>query len=254
MSKLKKIISSILGDKVYIKLVNRKNLVLKYLKTFFYLFFLNLFFLKKRIEYQKKLKTIRIIPVRQLVALDILLEIKNLFKNLGISFFLLHGTLLGAVRQESFAGRPNDIDLGIKKEDFDKLLNSLNLLENKFKDDLKLIDEKDFKDGKIIKDKFVLKNRKFYFIIKNLLIDFSIYSPVNKPDGIVWEGETLKKHYNNFSGTVSFKYEDLNNFNLVKLFENNFFCPKNINDYLIKFYGANWKIPIKKQFCWKIIN
>ena len=75
MSKLKKIISSILGDKTYIKLVTKKNLVLKYLKTFFHLFFLNLFFLKKRIKYQKKLKTIRLIPVRQLVALDILLEI-----------------------------------------------------------------------------------------------------------------------------------------------------------------------------------
>ena len=38
-----------------------------------------------------------------------------------INFFLLGGTLLGAIRQESFAGRPTDIDIGIKS-DYEKKL------------------------------------------------------------------------------------------------------------------------------------
>ena len=52
----------------------------------------------------------------------------EILKKQKIDFFLLGGTLLGAVRQESFAGRPADIDLGIKREDLQKFIDAFPLL------------------------------------------------------------------------------------------------------------------------------
>jgi len=251
MRKIKKILLLFLGEKKYLNLIIKKNLFFKFLNNLLYLTILNLSFFYKRLIYQKKLKTLRFIPVRQLVALDILLEIKNLFRLIGINFFLLDGTLLGAVRQESFAGRPNDIDLGIKEKDYAKLLNSLDKIEQCFKSDLRQINNEDFSDSKIIRSKFAQKNRKFYFIIKGIMVDFSVFCLAEKSSSLIWEGETFYKEYNNFYGTLYFEYNDLNNLDSVKLFDNSFYCPKNKKDYLIKLYGENWLIPIKKQFCWK---
>ena len=57
------------------------------------------------------------LPAEQIYALHITIKFLEILKKQKIDFFLLGGTLLGAVRQESFAGRTSDIDLGIRRED-----------------------------------------------------------------------------------------------------------------------------------------
>ena len=56
------------------------------------------------------------LPFTHLYALHILIKFYKVFKIQKIDFFLVCGTLLGAVRQESIAGRLTNIDLGIKED------------------------------------------------------------------------------------------------------------------------------------------
>ena len=40
----------------------------------------------------------------------------------GIEYCLIGGSLLGAVRQKAFAGRPSDFDIAIKEQDWQRVL------------------------------------------------------------------------------------------------------------------------------------
>jgi len=57
------------------------------------------------------------LPSTQIYALHILIKFLKIVEMKKINFFLVGGCLLGAVRQKSFAGRPSDIDLGIKEKE-----------------------------------------------------------------------------------------------------------------------------------------
>lgn len=51
------------------------------------------------------------------MATKALKEVKNILDDMGIEFFLIYGTLLGAVRDGGFVETDTDIDLGVKHED-----------------------------------------------------------------------------------------------------------------------------------------
>ena len=68
-----------------------------------------------------------ILPSLQIYALHRVIEFLKILKPQKIDLFLVGGCLLGAVRQGSFAGRPSDIDLGIKEDQLPKLLESIPL-------------------------------------------------------------------------------------------------------------------------------
>ena len=87
-----------------------------------------LFFISKNIYLRLKYPYYFILPTQHIHSLDTLLKFLEILKPKKIDFFLLYGSLLGAVRQESFAGRPKDIDLGIKEDQLPKLLESIPLL------------------------------------------------------------------------------------------------------------------------------
>jgi phosphorylcholine metabolism protein LicD len=65
------------------------------------------------------------LPPKHIYAFHILINFLKILKFQKIDFFLLAGSLLGAVRQESFAGRPTDVDLGIREDQLPKLFNSI---------------------------------------------------------------------------------------------------------------------------------
>ena len=68
------------------------------------------------------------VPFRQVSAYQTLKKVINLCETAEISIFACHGTLLGAARSGSFAGRPKDLDFYISDTDFVTLMRCIKFL------------------------------------------------------------------------------------------------------------------------------
>ena len=58
----------------------------------------------------------------KVLSLIILWESKDILEEKGIKYYMLGGTLLGAVRHQGFITWDDDIDIGIEREDYERLL------------------------------------------------------------------------------------------------------------------------------------
>ena len=65
----------------------------------------------------------------QLESLKVLKKIDNVCNALKIKYFLLYGSLLGAVRHEGFIPWDDDLDIGMLEKDYNTLMNFF--IENK---------------------------------------------------------------------------------------------------------------------------
>ena len=178
------------------------------------------------------------LPIVHIYSLHMIIKFLEILKPQKIDFFLLGGCLLGAVRQESFAGRPSDIDLGIKEEQLTRLLEAIPLL---IKNDARNI--------KFIKKKSNGKLEKLQILFRCSLIDIEIYRKVNMEKNEIWLGETEDHSDQKFNSSL-FPIADLEHLIPIKAYGKNFLSPANPEIYLEKRYGKNWKIHDKKQFFW----
>lgn len=71
----------------------------------------------------------------QLVELELFKNLSKICEEYGIKYFALGGTLLGAIRHKGFIPWDDDIDIGIPREDYERLLK---LCENELKDKIKI--------------------------------------------------------------------------------------------------------------------
>jgi phosphorylcholine metabolism protein LicD len=175
------------------------------------------------------------LPLNHLNYFDKFRFFSKILKEDKIKFFLLGGTLLGAIRQESFAGRPTDIDIGIKSNDEKRLKKSLNKIVKKGGMRIKHITLKD-------------KTRKYQIIFKSVLMDISIIKKLKHKNKLCWIGDSDDKK------TIKFSYTSLQKLISIKLYGRSYLSPSNPESYLKQKYGSNWRIPDKKQFLWKKIN
>ena len=62
----------------------------------------------------------------QLVQFDVLKRLRDLCDQLNIKFYIMYGTLLGAVRHKGFIPWDDDIDVVMYREDFEVLVDYCN--------------------------------------------------------------------------------------------------------------------------------
>ena len=187
-----------------------------------------------------------ILPSTQIYALNLLIKFLKILEPQKIDFFLVGGSLLGTVRQESFAGIPTDIDLGIKEDKFPKLLDAIPLLK---KNGAKFIRERFYNN----------KLERLQIEFPCMLVDIAIYRKKNVEGKEMWgnAGETKKWIEKTERGSgqkldsVIFSMDYLIP---IKAYGKEFLAPCNPEIYLERRYGKNWRIPDKKQFYWNKKN
>ena len=187
--------------------------------------------ISKFAPYVKYLKYIgKGIPFKQITALDNLLLFTRFLNENRIPYFLSGGTLLGAVRQSSFAGRPGDIDLGILEDDEIKLLSLLPLLEEL---------------------NFALDPAYTHFTDKIVFtkwrtphVDVMVYRPLNR----VSETSSMSYCHVNASAKKFICSIDFTELRTASIFDYKFPVPKNAEEFIANQYGESWRVPDAPQF------
>ena len=163
--------------------------------------------------------------------ITILKVFKKIMDKNSIPFFLVYGTLLGSVREQSIIPHDDDIDLGMMKNDFEEKLNSRKVITELRKKNLEFIRTKDdlIKIRKIKSSDSIFIDL-FIFIEDNnkIKIENEIISSWNPP-GFFYKNEL-------------FPLENKYLLNQVQLYG-----PCNYENYLIRQYGMNWRTPIKRE-------
>jgi len=236
-SYLKKVINN---EKVLNSIRKKKNFILPFISFYSNVIYLKIF----NIKYFN-------LPSNHIYSFMILKKFLKFFKKKEINFFLIAVTLLGSVRQNSFAGRPADIDLGILDAEYQKLKIYLPLLIKNGVKNINVKHQEKKKEYYSNLTKFKIDRIQFNFL--NRLIDVSIFKKVKIDNKIMWLGE-VEKNYGNDHNGILLEYDDLKKLKLGKLYGKNFLIPNNSHEYLKKKYGKNWRVPDKKQFVWKIQN
>ena len=226
-----------LFPKKYLSYKNKIKFILDRSGYFFRLFFASTYL---RFKYPLYFK----MPSRQIYAIDIAIKLLEIFKSQKIDFFLAGGCLLGAIRQGSFAGRPADIDLGIKEDQLLKLLKAIPLL---------------IKNGaRFIRKRPYGKLERLQILFPCMLVDIGIYRKKNVEGKEMWEnlgGETENQHFPQNKGLKKKRFViSLDYLIPIKAYGKEFLAPCNPEIYLEKKFGKNWRIPDKKQFYWNKKN
>lgn len=205
------------------KRLNRPKAIISFLKN---LVVGNILVFKDRFIF----KTFLFIPYRHVKMMKILICMIKVFKNLNISYFLLSGTLLGSVRQNSFAGRPSDIDFGIMKKESKKIYLYL-------KKNIKVLN---------ITQGPKIKKHSIWLRINGETIDIMTFKKLkNKFHGKCYSFEKKKEVVIKLSSKC-FSSKIKSN-----LYDYSVYIPREYRYILKKLYGHNWKKPDKKQFYWK---
>jgi len=171
------------------------------------------------------------LPSRHLYCVDLMIKLLKILKKQKINPFLIAGSLLGVVRQESFAGRPQDIDLGIKENDFENLLKSFPLIIKSGASSIRKITYNNFP--------------RIQILFPHTLVDIAVFKKQNE----IWLGEP-EKYYDKKNNGTTFLINDLEQLILINAYGRKFPSPRNPEIYLDKKYGNSWKKPDKKQFFW----
>lgn len=180
------------------------------------------------------------VPLKQVASFHSFIKFSQILDKSGIEFFLSHGTLLGAVRQGAFAGRPGDIDLMIK----DKYLDSLLKLHS-------TIEKNGFSIGRIT----INQPNPFYNVIiyhprLGCLIGIHIFTLVtvenNRGNYYYWE----KRDGARRKPPIIIYEDQLLNHDWSNIFYSKFKIPNNSERLLEDYYGINWMEPDSRQYAW----
>ena len=179
------------------------------------------------------------VPFRQILMLDTALKVSHKLEENCIDYCLIGGSLLGAVRQKSFAGRPSDFDIAIKERDWQKVLS----LQPEF---LKLgLKTKDHTSIRLDKTKYGGLVHIWPKILRPKtrwgMIDIHVHAQV----GDRWrfkDSDPDLDEVPKFQVLIDFPASS--GIKLGHIFGYRFPIPVNAEDYLVQAYGPNWRTPI----------
>lgn len=149
------------------------------------------------------------------VALINLLDVKKEFDKENLYFGLIYGTLLGAIREQDFIAHDEDIDLFILGED-----------EEKFKELLFNLRNKGFELIRYERSGLYSISRNEEYIDIYVMKEYFKGIRWNGADNFICEKYLLETKYMDFKGS-------------------SFRVPNESEEFLLIFYGKNWKTPIK---------
>ncbi len=207
-------------------------------KFLLYLYWMNIY-LRFRYPFHFRL------PATQIYSLHVANKILEILKPIKNDIFLVGGCLLGAIRQGSFAGRPADIDFGIREKGVPTLLNAIPLF---------------IKNGAMVVRKHShSKMERLQILFPSTLVDIGVYRIKKLGKKEVWMAKTEGFGRQSFKmkGFGNKKFIKYNKWSLplsldtlvpINVYGKQFLAPSNSEIYLEKKYGKNWKIPDKKQF------
>jgi hypothetical protein len=152
-------------------------------------------------------------------AKEALFLIDDIFKAVDLRYFLIFGTLLGAIREKDFIVYDDDIDLGIYIEDTDKLINALTILT---------------KDYGFVISKISTSCESVTIYYQNIIIDIGLFHRDKK----------VYIYNDFFENKIPIRF--LDQLEKTNLFNREFLVPYDVENYLSFMYGKNWRVPTQK--------
>jgi phosphorylcholine metabolism protein LicD len=175
---------------------------------------------------------------------------KKIMDQYNVNFWLINGTLLGCIREQNFIEYDEDIDLMIDADDIENFLKTIpELIENKFvcrciKKYVSVAKNNDTHSGHNIKatnGKYIPYGTTMKFQRNNsCMIDLEFISSTNQDREFYESDEKIGKK---LSKTIDNYYKK---FIEIDFLGKTFKVPNNPAIFLEKFYGKNWKIPMKQ--------
>jgi phosphorylcholine metabolism protein LicD len=160
------------------------------------------------------------IPFHQVATYAALCECDEILSTYNIPYFLYGGALLGAARANNIAGRPGDIDIAVcelNRENFIKL-------ERKFiETGFKLVLNRSH------------KNKATLYYKYGCDLDFQFFGPISHDIDVHYKLE---------------KYlfpENVSRLESVEIFGRKFHAPNDFEGFLERYYGSEWRTPIKTK-------
>lgn len=183
------------------------------------------------------------VPFRQLLMLDTALKFTRLLDKHEIDYVLLTGSLLGAVRQRAFAGRPRDFDLAIRKRDRQKLLDLIPRFKNQGLCVYECTGRRDSANGFIVAFPNLLR-------FQDRWAEIDIHTYVECAGGR-WRWDRWDQDIPKISFEIDFPNGGSENY--AEIFSNKFKIPGNWEDYLVAVFGEDWRTPDSKQYAWRTL-
>jgi hypothetical protein len=186
------------------------------------------------------------VPFRQILMLDSALKATRELEKNGIEYCLIGGSLLGAVRQKAFAGRPSDFDIAIKEQDWQRVLS----LQPEF---LKLgLKTKDHTSIRLDKTRYggivhiwpkILRPKTRWG-----MIDIHVHTQV----GNFWRFKYSDPDLDEVPKfQVLIDFPELKRDSFGQIFGYQFPIPINSQEYLLRAFGEKWETEVKYKEYYK---
>lgn len=118
----------------------------------------------------------------QKIELSILKDFVNTCEKYGLTYFLIGGSALGAVRHKGFIPWDDDIDIGLPRKDYEKFLS---VVDAEFPDKYNIINAENYDNYPLFTTQLALRGTEFVIEnFKDLKIPFGIYLDIFPFDGM----------------------------------------------------------------------